>query len=99
METCVFDEKRDIKRVVSGLSVDLTDALRTGVIKEGTGDLDYNGVDDPSSIIGRVENVFDAIDAQRAIRKYGKKAESAVEKSIEVPSAPSRPSETSVANG
>ena len=35
-QICKFDEKRDIKRVVSGLAVNLTDALRTGIVQDGT---------------------------------------------------------------
>lgn len=72
-----FNEKRDIQKVVSGLAVDLTDALQTGIVRDSGQETDSNGIDDPSRIIGRVENIFDAIESQRAIRKYGKKAHQA----------------------
>lgn len=85
-QICKFDEKRDIKRVVSGLAVNLTDALRTGIVQDGTSTSDYNAIDDPSQIVGRVESVFDAIDAQRAVKKYGKNVDAS--KVVTPPAAP-----------
>lgn len=71
---CKFDRRKDFKEVEPGLSVSLSDALRTGVVKEGFSDLDSNGIEDPDAILGRCRDKFDAIEASRAIRKYGKKA-------------------------
>lgn len=85
MEHPKFNENRDFKRVVSGLSVSLTDALKTGIVKDGTSTLDYNAIDNPEAVIGRVESIFDAIEASRAIKKYGKKSDkvvAAVEKEV-----------------
>lgn len=72
---CKFDRKKDYQQVESGLSVSLSEALKTGVVKESGVTLDTNGIDDPEAIIGRVRDRFDAIEASRAIRKYGKKAD------------------------
>ena len=72
---CSFDENRDIKEVKSGQAIDLNDALRTGVIPASTSPLDENGIEDPDNILGRVHDKFDAIDAQRAIKKYGRKVD------------------------
>ena len=33
-QLCEFNEYRDIQEVVSGLAVDITDALQTGVVKD-----------------------------------------------------------------
>lgn len=94
METCLFDEKRDIKRVVDGLQVDITDALSTGVVRDTTDVSDYNNIDNPNSVLGRVENVFDAIEAERAIKKYGKSVKSqTVAKEITTPPPTVTPSE------
>lgn len=71
---CKFDSTKDYKQVESGLSVDLSDALQTGVVKDGLATLDSNGIEDPDAILGRCRDKFDAIEASRAIRKYGKKA-------------------------
>lgn len=81
-QSCVFDELRDIQEVESGLAVDIDDMLRTGVVQDSPVTEPDNGIEDPSAIIGRVSDVFDAIEAQRVIKKYGKKAniQSAVEK-------------------
>lgn len=81
---CVFDPKRDYQEVESGLVVDLSETLKTGIVKESNVSLDTNGIDDPESIVGVVRDRFDAIEAERAIRKYGKKAEVQT-----TPSAPS----------
>lgn len=72
--SCKFDPLRDIKEVEQGLAVNLTDALRTGIVHETGENLSDNGIDDPGRVIGVIRDKFDAIDAARAIRKYGKKA-------------------------
>lgn len=76
-----FDPKRDIAEVESGLATDITDALKTGVVRGEATESDYNGIDDPGKIIGRVNDIFDAIGATRAIRKYGKAPSSVLEDS------------------
>lgn len=89
-EICKYNEKRDIKRVVSGLAVNINDVLRTGVVRDNTDVIDYNNIDNPENIVGRVESPFDAIEAQRAIKKYGKATkESTIKKEVTTP--PSTP--------
>ena len=70
---CKFDPDRDVLEVVSGLAVDITDMMQTGIVHDGSEDLSQNGIDDPNQVIGLVRDEFAAIDAMRAIRKYGKK--------------------------
>lgn len=85
MQVCEFDPLRDVREVEQGLAVDISDMLRTGVVHDAGGELDNNGIDDPTQIIGRVTDEFSAIDAQRAIRKFGKSAanqQAAVEKAV-----------------
>ena len=72
---CVFDAKRDFQEVEQGLVVSLSETLKTGVIKESQATLESNGITDPDTIVGVCRDRFDAIDAERAIRKHGKKAE------------------------
>lgn len=81
---CKFDCKRDFQQVEQGLVYSLSDALKTGVVKESGISLDTNGIDDPEAVLGRVSDRFDAIEAQRAIRKYGKKAAVKTEGATEV---------------
>lgn len=72
-QTCVFDPLVDVAETVQGVAVDITDMMRTGVVKDSSESLDNNGIDDPNQVIGLVRDEFAAIDAARAIRKYGKK--------------------------
>lgn len=90
-----FDPLRDIAEVVSGLSTDLTDALKTGVVRGDGSDEAYNHIDDPGAIVGRVNDVFDAIEASRAIRKYGKAPSSVVEDTSPSSPSPSAPNVSS----
>lgn len=71
-QTCEYSELRDCMAVVPNLGVDINDMLQTGIVKDSGETLDNNGIDDPSKIIGRVRDTFDALDASRIIKKYGK---------------------------
>lgn len=90
----LFDETRDSQRVVSGLTVDLTEALESGIVRDSGQAMDSNDISDPSAIVGRVSDVFDALDAERAIRKYGKKAKVSVTPSEPSSAAPAAASNT-----
>lgn len=87
-EVCVYNPRRDIKEVESGLAVNISDALSTGVVKDSPYLENYNGISEPEQIIGRVADRFDALEASRVVRKYGKKANVAPEISSSTP-APS----------
>ena len=78
-----FDSLRDVEEVKDGLAVDVDEMLRTGVVKDSSAILDNNSIDDPNQIIGRVTDEFAAIDAARAIRKYGKKSKPSQQKAVE----------------
>lgn len=80
---CEFNVLVDVREVVSGLAVNITDMMRTGVVKDSSSTLDNNGIDDPNQVIGLVRDEFAAIDAMRAIRKYGKKNKAAQQKAVE----------------
>lgn len=85
--SCKFDRTKDFQQVEQGLVYSLSDALKTGVVKESGISLDTNGIDDPEAVLGRVSDRFDAIEAQRAIRKYGKKAVVSTEGASQAPQA------------
>lgn len=70
---CDFNKIRDVAEVEQGLAVDINSALKTGVVKDADYALDYNGLSEPGQIIGRISDNFDAIEAQRVVKKYGKK--------------------------
>ena len=69
---CKFDPKRDVCRTVPGLSTDLAAAVENGVVLDTGIDAQYNNVDDPANIRGRVRDAFAAIDQQRAVLAAGK---------------------------
>lgn len=87
-QVLAYDPLRDVAEVVDGLAVDVDDMLQTGVVKDSSATLDNNGIDDPNAIIGRVTDEFSAIDAARAIRKYGKKSKVAQAKAVEGAATP-----------
>lgn len=88
---CKFDPDRDCLEVVSGLAVNVTEMLETGIVHDSSGSVDNNGIDDPSQIIGLVRDEFAAIDAMRAIRRYGKKAPRKAEAAAASAAAPGAP--------
>jgi len=81
-EVCKYNPSTDIAEVVDGLAVNIDDMLRTGIVKEGSENLDSNGIESPDKIVGRIRDVFDAMDAARAVKKFGKKAPAKAEETI-----------------
>ena len=66
-KNCNYDPVKDIERTQPNLSVDLKLAITEGVIKD-TGEIPYhNEIDDPTTISGRVNDVFEAMDAERSL--------------------------------
>lgn len=74
---CKFDEVKDVHKVDQFGFVDLVECLRNGDVPSqlaGTDD-NYNGIEDPASIIGKPADVFDAIRMSDYIKKNGKKSD------------------------
>lgn len=72
-QVCVADAYKDADVLVPDLGVSIDDMLQTGIVKDSGETLDNNGIEDPNQIIGRVRDNFDALDAARLIKKYGRK--------------------------
>lgn len=72
-QVCKYDARKDVEKVRSGLAVSIDDMLQTGIVKDAGETLDNNGIDNPERIIGRIRDIFDALDAQRIIKKHGRK--------------------------
>lgn len=70
---CKSDPYRDAGELKPGLGVSIDDMLVTGVVKDAGEQLENNGIEDPNQIVGRVRDNFDALDASRIIKKYGRK--------------------------
>lgn len=92
---CKFDPDRDVLEVVSGLAVNITEMLETGIVHDSSTSLENNGIDDPNQIVGLVRDEFAAIDAMRAIRKYGKKSPVKADKAAEAAAAVAAPAPSS----
>lgn len=67
-----FDKVRDIRRVEPSSIIMLSEVISSGVIPATATDLEYNEVDNPDNVAGRVTNVFDAVDAQHDILSRSK---------------------------
>lgn len=74
VQVCKYDPLKDAQKVVEGLGVSVDDMLQTGIVKNSSETLDNNGIDEPDRIIGRIRDIFDALDASRVVKKYGKSA-------------------------
>lgn len=62
-QICKFDPVRDVRDVDTGCIIDINDILRTGVVPSSinSAPLSYNGIEDPTTIIGRPSDTFDAL--------------------------------------
>ena len=74
---CSYDSTSDISQVVPGLAPDLDLAIREGVVLDTAMNPEYNSIDDPVNIVGRVRDVFDAVEYQRSVAKSIKSSQSA----------------------
>lgn len=66
---CYFDPVRDIAPVDQHGFTDLKSALANSCVPSVMPDteVDYNGIDNPDSILGTPRDIFEAIDAQKAV--------------------------------
>lgn len=69
VEECKFDPVRDLSPVEQFGFIDLKTALENSVVPSQMpgADEDYNGIDDPSKVLGIPRDVFEAMDAQSAL--------------------------------
>lgn len=69
VEKIEFDPVRDQNPVEQFGFIDLKTALESSVVPSQMpgSEEDYNGIDDPSKVLGSPRDVFEAIDAQKAL--------------------------------
>lgn len=69
---CNFDPVRDITPVDQHGFTDLKSALANSCVPSvmPDTDIDYNGIDNPDSILGTPRDIFEAIDAMKAVESY-----------------------------
>lgn len=78
VEKCFFDPVKDIAPVEQFGFVDLKSALANSVVPSVVADAesDYNGIENPDSILGKPTDVFEAMDMQSALLESAKSDES-----------------------
>lgn len=73
VKSCHFNPLKDLSSVSQTGFVDLKNAFANNCIpSQITGaDTDYNGIDDPSSILGRPSDIFEAMDMESYVKSVG----------------------------
>lgn len=73
-KSCVFNPEKDLKEVEPFGYIDLKQAFETSTVPSQLpdSDVDYNGIEEPESILGKPRDVFDAMHMEAAINNYGK---------------------------
>ena len=71
-QVCKHNPKKDIREVAPNLSIDLAKTLDNKMVPATGTELSYNNIQNPSDIVGRIRDTFDAIDAQRSAIKQGR---------------------------
>lgn len=72
---CYYDEVADLHEVDQFGFIDLAECLKNGAVPSqvtGTDD-NYNGIENPSEILGKPSDVFEAYKMSDYIKKVGKK--------------------------
>lgn len=82
VSSCSFDPIRDLLAVEPFGSIDLKDALANGSIPSQLPDSEtaYNGIEDPTAILGKPRDVFEAMSMESQINSFSP-GESSEEKS------------------
>lgn len=71
VENNLFDPVRDLKPVDQFGFIDLKSALAESVVPSQMPDseVDYNGIDDPDMVLGKPRDIFEVMDAQKAVEQ------------------------------
>ena len=69
VESIAFDPVRDQHPVDQFGFIDLKNALESSVVPSQMpgSEEDYNGIDDPSKVLGSPRDIFEALDSQKAL--------------------------------
>lgn len=73
VKDCVFNPDRDMTPVSQTGFVDLQSAMVNNCIPSNTSlsESDYNGIDDPASILGKPSDIFEAMDMEGYVKDSG----------------------------
>lgn len=77
VKPCIFDEIKDVADVDQFGFIDLVECLKNGQVPSTIADSEaqYNDIEDPSTIIGKPSDVFDAYRMTDYIKSVGIKKE------------------------
>lgn len=71
-QKCRFNKLRDVREVAPHLAIDLGECLRNGTVPSGATEPVYNDIENTTDVGGRITDVFQSIDAERAAMAQGK---------------------------
>lgn len=76
VEKCLYNEETDNTAVEQYGFVDLSEVIANGAIPSLLSDteVEYNGIDDPASILGKPHDVFEAYRMMDHVKSVGKKS-------------------------
>lgn len=87
-----YNKDTDFQPVVPHLSINIAQAIETGVVLD-TGTVgEYNEIDDPNGVWTRVRDAFQAVDVQRSIKTALSSAQSAASNNSATAAAPAESS-------
>lgn len=77
-QVCKFDSICDVREVQSFGYLELADVMRTGIVPSdlSASQLQFNGIEDPQSILGSPCDAFDAMRMMETISESAQSAES-----------------------
>ncbi len=77
-QSCKFNPTCDVREVQSFGYLELSDVMRTGIIPSNlsASQLQFNGIEDPQSILGSPCDTFDAMRMMQTISESAQSAES-----------------------
>lgn len=68
IQECVFNPSVDVQEVVPDMSIDINESIKTGVVMDLGTSLESNGIEDVESISGRVGDIFDVLEYEKALK-------------------------------
>lgn len=71
-QICKYDKSRDIRETAPFLAIDLKEVIRTGKVPATGTEPNYNDIQNASDVTGRIQDVFQSIDVERATLAQGK---------------------------
>lgn len=72
IQVCKFCPERDIQKVIPSMSVDLHQAIETGVVLDTSVIQSHNDIHSPDAIVTRVKDTFHALELKKSFLEAGR---------------------------